>query len=94
MEIIHLGTHCSYGIKLWKSGMISLRTTTIAVPSSTLCIEDARRSQAPVARGQGIRSTCYFFVCLKLFVFLCFVKKKIYLPIYRVLNSVEYFERW
>ena len=71
-----------YGIRLWKSGMISLRTTTITLSWSNICPEGARRSYMPVACGQGIRYTCYyFFVCFNLLVFLCFVGKKIYLPI-------------
>ena len=28
MEITHMGTLSSYGVRLWKSGMISLRTTS------------------------------------------------------------------
>ena len=55
------GTHSSYGIRLCKSGMISLRTTTLALRLSTLRPEDARRSLMPVACGQGIRSICFFF---------------------------------
>ena len=40
----HLGTHSSNGIRLWKSGIISLRTTTIALPWSTLFTKYASRS--------------------------------------------------
>ena len=62
MEITHLGTHTSYGIRLWKFGIILLRTTTIDLPWLTLFSEDASRSQMLVACGQGIRSTSYYFV--------------------------------
>ena len=64
MEITLLGTYSSYGIRLCKSGIISLRTTTIALPWSTLFPEDASRSQMPVACGQGIKSTYYFLFVL------------------------------
>ena len=70
MEITLLGIHSNYGIRLWKFGIILLRTTTIDLPWLTLFSEDASRSQMPVACGQGIRSTYYFVFPL---INLCFV---------------------
>ena len=37
-------SHSSYRMRLWKSGMISLMTTTTTLPWSTLCPEDAMQS--------------------------------------------------
>ena len=45
MEITLLGIHSSYGIRLWKYGIISQRTTTIALPWLTLLPEDTSRSR-------------------------------------------------
>ena len=77
MVITLLGIHNSYGIRLWKSGIISPRTTTTALPWLTLFREDASRSKMPVVCGQGIISTYYFLFALNhLFFFVLLGKSR------------------
>ena len=77
MKITHLATHSSYGIKLWKSGMIALRTTTIALLWSTLALKmpggHSHRWHVDKVLGPHV---LIFFVCFKLLVSLWFVGRK------------------